>query len=83
MPAIAKHLEADKNSKVKARLITGLLYRHWTTWQGKTRSHLLSIALEDGKVVGSFAGRQGGSAISLWRPDDYAISPDSPKSASP
>ena len=53
----AKHMDADKNSKVKARLITGLLYRHWTTWQGKTRSHLLSIALDGWQGGGPFAGR--------------------------
>ena len=41
----SKRLEAEKQSKVKARLITGLLYRHWTTWEGNTRSHILSISL--------------------------------------
>src|SRR4051812_31867206 len=35
-----KALDADKNSKVKARIYTELLYRHWTQWQSKRRSHL-------------------------------------------
>jgi dipeptidyl aminopeptidase/acylaminoacyl peptidase len=72
----AKEIEAEKNSKVKARLITGLLYRHWTAWQGKTRSHLLSISLEDGKVVDLSPGDKIVPPFSLGGPDDYAISPD-------
>ena len=36
-----KLLDAEKASKVKARIYTELLYRHWTGWQGKRRSHLL------------------------------------------
>ena len=72
-----KHLDAEKQSKVKARLITGLLYRHWTTWQGNTRSHLLSISLADGKVADLSPGTREVPPFSLGGPDDYAISPDS------
>ena len=46
-----KHLDAEKASKSGALLITGLLYRHWTSWEGNTRSHLLSIELSSGKAV--------------------------------
>ena len=35
-----KALDAEKNSKVKARIYTSLLYRHWNRWQGARRSHL-------------------------------------------
>jgi dipeptidyl aminopeptidase/acylaminoacyl peptidase len=73
----SKHLEADKQSKVKARLITGLLYRHWTTWEGNTRSHILSISLADGKAVDLSPGTREVPPFSLGGPDDYAISPDS------
>ena len=34
-----KKLEAEKASKVKARIYTSLLYRHWSEWQG-ARRHL-------------------------------------------
>jgi dipeptidyl aminopeptidase/acylaminoacyl peptidase len=72
----SQHLETDKNSKVKAHLITGLLYRHWTAWQGKTRSHLLSLSLSDGKAVDLTPGDKVVPPFSLGGPDDYAISPD-------
>ncbi|HWE48873.1 MAG TPA: S9 family peptidase [Bryobacteraceae bacterium] len=72
-----KLIDADSQSKVKARLITGLLYRHWTQWQGKTRSHLLSISLENGKAADLTPGNRDVPPFSLGGPDDYAISPDS------
>jgi dipeptidyl aminopeptidase/acylaminoacyl peptidase len=72
-----KHLDSEKQNKVKARLITGLLYRHWTTWEGNRRSHLLSISLADGKVADLSPGNREVPPFSLGGPDDYAISPDS------
>jgi len=65
-----KHLDAEKQSKVKARLITGLLYRHWTTWEGNRRSHLLSISLGDGKVADLSPGTREVPPFSLGGPDD-------------
>ena len=75
-----KHLDAESQSKVKARLITGLLFRHWNEWEGNRRSHLLSISLADGKVadLSSGTGIPGLREVppfSLGGPDDYAISP--------
>jgi dipeptidyl aminopeptidase/acylaminoacyl peptidase len=72
-----QRLETEKQSRVKARLITGLLYRHWTTWEGTRRSHLLSISLADGKIADLSPGNKEVPPFSLGGPDDYAISPDS------
>ena len=72
----ASHLKTDQDSKVHARLITTLLYRHWNAWQGKTRSHLLSVSLADGKVADLTPGDKIVPPFSLGGPDDYAISPD-------
>ena len=73
----ARHIAIAAQDKVKARLITGLLYRHWTTWEGKTRSHLLSFAFDTAKVTDLTPGDRDVPPFSLGGPDDYAISPDS------
>jgi dipeptidyl aminopeptidase/acylaminoacyl peptidase len=72
-----KLVDAESQNKVKGRLITGLLYRHWTQWQGKTRSHLLSVSLDNGKAIDLTPGPHDVPPFSLGGPDDYAISPDS------
>lgn len=70
-------LEAEKNSKVKARSYTTLLYRHWTEWQTKRRSHLLVVDVDGGPVKDLTPGDRDVPPFSLGGPDDYAISPDS------
>jgi dipeptidyl aminopeptidase/acylaminoacyl peptidase len=70
-------LEAEKNNKVKARSYTTLLYRHWTQWQSKRRSHLLVMDAEGGPVKDLTPGDHDVPPFSLGGPDDYAISPDS------
>ena len=70
-------LEAEKNSKVKARSYTTLLYRHWTEWQTKRRSHLMSIDMDGGPLKDLTPGDRDVPPFSLGGPDDYAISPDS------
>jgi dipeptidyl aminopeptidase/acylaminoacyl peptidase len=70
-------LEAEKNNKVKARSYTTLLYRHWTEWQTKRRSHLLVVDMDGGPVKDLTPGDRDVPPFSLGGPDDYAISPDS------
>jgi dipeptidyl aminopeptidase/acylaminoacyl peptidase len=72
-----RKIDDAKQNKTKAILITSLLYRHWNTWQGNTRSHLLSISISDGKAVDLSPGDRVTPPFSLGGPDDYAISPDS------
>ncbi len=71
-----KKLDETNNDKVKARTITGLLYRHWTTWQTARRSHLLVISIEGGAAKDLTPGDRDVPPFSLGGPDDYAISPD-------
>ena len=71
-----KNLDAEKNSKVKARIYTELLYRHWTEWQGKRRSHLLVVGATGGAPRDLTPGTRDVPPFSLGGSDDYDISPD-------
>jgi dipeptidyl aminopeptidase/acylaminoacyl peptidase len=70
-------LEEEKNSKVKARSYTTLLFRHWTDWQTKRRSHLMVVDVGGGAVKDLTPGDREVPPFSLGGPDDYAIAPDS------
>ena len=71
-----RQLDALNNSKVKARIYTGLLYRHWNVWRGPRRSHLLLVALSGGAPKDLTPGDRDVPPFSLGGGDDYAISPD-------
>lgn len=71
-----KKIEADAAGKVKARLYTELLYRHWTGWSNRRRSHLLMTPVAGGEVKDLTPGTLDVPPFSLGGPDDYAVSPD-------
>ncbi len=72
-----RRLEEEKASKVKARVYTSLLYRHWNEWQGHRRRHLFVVPAEGGGPKDLTPGPRDVPPFSLGGPDDYAISPDS------
>jgi dipeptidyl aminopeptidase/acylaminoacyl peptidase len=70
-------LDEEKASKVHAHIYETLLYRHWTQWQGKRRSHLLVVPVGGGPAKDlTPAETRDVPPFSLGGPDDYDISPD-------
>jgi dipeptidyl aminopeptidase/acylaminoacyl peptidase len=70
-------IDAEAKNKVKARVYTSLLYRHWTSWETKRRQHLLVVDADGSNVKDLTPGSHDVPPFSLGGPDDYAISPDS------
>lgn len=71
-----KNLDADEHSPSHARIYTELLYRHWTEWQSKRRSHLLVVPVAGGVLKDLTPGVREVPPFSLEGIDDYDISPD-------
>jgi dipeptidyl aminopeptidase/acylaminoacyl peptidase len=64
-------------SKVKAKIATRLLYRHWTDWKDGRRSHVFVVASSGGVAKDLTPGDFDAPPFSLGGPSDYAFSPDS------
>ena len=72
------NLDAEAASKMKARVYSSLLYRHWTDYQGKRRQHLLIQALDSSEHVRDLTpGTAGAPPFSLGGLEPYVFSPDS------
>ncbi|MBL8230689.1 MAG: PD40 domain-containing protein, partial [Bryobacterales bacterium] len=71
-----KRLDAESASKVKARIYTTLLYRHWSEFEGLRRKHLLMVPVEGGTPKDLSPGNRHVPPFSLGGADDYAIAPD-------
>jgi len=71
-----KKIDAEAQSKVKARVYTSLLYRHWTEFEGARRKHLMIVPVEGGVAKDLTPGTRHVPPFSLGGPDDYAVAPD-------
>jgi dipeptidyl aminopeptidase/acylaminoacyl peptidase len=72
----ADRLADEKESKVKASIITNLLYRHWDHWRGERRNHVFMISTEGGEARDLTPGEPDVPTIALGSGHDIAVSPD-------
>ncbi len=72
-----KRDEERADSKVKAKVFTHLLYRHWTQFTGDKRSHLFLVSADGGTPRDLNPGDEHDvPPFALGGPDAYAFSPD-------
>jgi len=72
----ARRLKEAAESKVKAQILTELLFRHWDSWREGRYTHLFSISAKGGTPRDLTPGAYDSPTFFLGAPDGYAISPD-------
>ncbi|MCJ7554507.1 MAG: S9 family peptidase [Ignavibacteriaceae bacterium] len=69
--------KACEESKVKAKIFTELMYRHWNDWRGDKRSHLFLLDIEGGNFTDLTSGnKEDVPPMALGSSNDYNFSPD-------
>jgi dipeptidyl aminopeptidase/acylaminoacyl peptidase len=71
-------MDAKENSKVKARVMTHLLYRHWDSWVEDFRQHIFVVSAEGGEPRDVTPGDRDAvpSSFTFSAGDDFDFSPD-------
>lgn len=69
--------KAEEQSKVKAKIITELMYRSWNEWRGEKRSHLFLYDLDSKQYFDLILkSKSDVPPIDLGSSQDYTFSPD-------
>jgi dipeptidyl aminopeptidase/acylaminoacyl peptidase len=71
-----KRDDETAQSKVKAKLFTGLYFRHWNHYTNFKRRHLLVVAADSGAVHDVTPGDYDSPPFTVGGQDDYSFSPD-------
>ncbi|MDP9360119.1 MAG: S9 family peptidase, partial [Acidobacteriota bacterium] len=75
-PACIKNKATAEAAPTKARVLTGLLYRHWKAWQEPTRSHIVYVPLNGGTPRDLTPGAFDAPPFSIGSGDEFDVSPD-------
>jgi dipeptidyl aminopeptidase/acylaminoacyl peptidase len=69
--------EKVESSKVQAKVTTRLLYRHWTEWRDRKRTHVFVVSSSGGTAKQLTQGDWDSPPYAAATGLDYAFSPDS------
>lgn len=72
-----KRDEDAESNKVKAHIVTRLLYKHWDEWRDVKRTHVFLISSKGGTAQDLTAGDFDSPPYAASSSIDYAFSPDS------
>ena len=72
-----KRDEHAENSKVKAHIVSRLLYKHWDEWRDLKRTHLFIVSSKGGVATELTPGDFDAPPYAAATGVDYAFSPDS------
>jgi dipeptidyl aminopeptidase/acylaminoacyl peptidase len=72
-----KRDEQAENSKVKAHIVTRLLYKHWDEWRDIKRTHVFVVSSKGGTAREITSGDFDSPPYAASTGVDYAFSPDS------
>ena len=67
---------AEGSAPTKARVLTGLLYRHWKAWQEPARSHIVYVPFGTGTPRDLTPGAFDAPPFSVGGGDEFDVSPD-------
>jgi dipeptidyl aminopeptidase/acylaminoacyl peptidase len=73
---IKNRTTAEESKPTKGRVLTGLLYRHWTAWQEPTRSHILYVPIDGSRARDLTPGTFDAPPFSVGGGDEFDVSPD-------
>ncbi len=72
-----KRDEQTEASKVKAHIVTRLLYKHWDEWRDVKRTHVFVVSIKGGTARQITSGDYDSPPYAAASGVDYAFSPDS------